>query len=143
MPFFPLFFSLLVSVSEMRAFFARLGYLAVLANRQLDSVDELLGACGETDEKRQELVNVVGLSVVDCRAVSAAVKRNPVACIAADNLVYNLTRRMNDEDMTSDDKLPVFVDSFSKLGDAEIVAPAGVADSMCSYLSDDYVRFIW
>ena len=44
---------------------------------------------------------------------------------------------MNDEDITSDDKLSVFIDSFSKLGDAEVVTPAGVADSMCSNLSDD------
>ncbi len=124
-------------MAKQRAFFARLGYLAVLADRQLDSVDELLGTCDETEEARRKLVNVVGLSLDDCRAVSAAVKRNPVACIAADNLVYNLTRRMNDEKMTDENKLAVFVDSFSKLGDAEVVTPAGVADLMCSNLSDD------
>ena len=121
----------------MLFFFARLGYLAVLADRQLDSVDELLDTCDKSEVSRRKLANVIGLSVDDCRVVSAAVKRNPVACIAADNLVYNLTRRMNDEDMTNEDKLSVFIDSFSKLGDAEVVTPAGVAELMCSHLSDD------
>ena len=124
-------------MAKQRAFFARLGYLAVLADRQLDSVDELLDTCDKSEVSRRKLANVIGLSVDDCRVVSAAVKRNPVACIAADNLVYNLTRRMNDEDMTNEDKLSVFVDSFSKLGDAEVVTPASVAELMCSHLSDD------
>ena len=123
-------------MAKQRAFFARLGYLSVLSDCQLDSVDSLLDECDGTEGGRGKLANVIGLSMGDCRAVAAAVKSNPLACIAADNLVYNLTRRMNDENMTNEEKLAVFAASFSKLGDAEVVTPAAVADLMCSELSD-------
>ena len=126
-------------MAKQRAFFARLGYLAVFANRRLDSLDELLDECDVTEDGRRQLMNVVGLSMDDCRAIAAAVKSNPLARIAADNLVYNLTRRMNDENMTDEEKLKVFASSFSKLGDAEVVTPEGVADLMCSKLSDDFM----
>lgn len=126
-------------MAKQRAFFARLGYLAVFANRRLDSLDELLDECDATEDGRRKLMNVVGLSMDDCRAIAAAVKSNPLARIAADNLVYNLTRRMNDDNMTDEDKLKVFASSFSKLGDAEVVTPAVVADLMCSKLSDDFM----
>ena len=46
---------------------------------------------------------------------------------------------MNDENMTDEEKLKVFASSFSKLGDAEVVTPEGVADLMCSKLSDDFM----
>ena len=124
-------------MAKQRAFFARLGYLAVFANRRLDSLDALIDECDATENGRRQLMNVVGLSMDDCRAIAAAVKSNPLARIAADNLVYNLTRRMNDENMTDEDKLAVFASTFSKLGDAEVVTPAVVADLMCSKLSDD------
>lgn len=124
-------------MAKQRAFFARLGYLAVLAHRRLDSLDALLDECDATEDGRRQLMNVVGLSMDDCRAIAAAVKSNPLARIAADNLVYNLTRRMNDENMTDEDKLAVFAAAFSKLGDAEVVTPAVVAGLMCSELSDD------
>ena len=126
-------------MAKQRAFFARLGYLAVFANRRLDSLDELLDECDVTEDGRRQLMNAVGLSMDDCRAIAAAVKSNPLARIAADNLVYNLTRRMNDENMTDEEKLKVFASSFSKLGDAEVVTPEGVADLMCSKLSDDFM----
>ena len=124
-------------MAKQRAFFARLGYLSVLSDSQLDSVDSLLDECDGTEDGRKKLVNVIGLSMDDCRAIAAAVKSNPVARIAADNLVYNLTRRMNDENMTDEEKLAVFAAAFSKLGDAEVVTPAVVAGLMCSDLSDD------
>ena len=124
-------------MAKQRAFFARLGYLAVLANRRLDSLDQLLDECDATENGRRQLMNVVGLSMDDCRTIAAAVKSNPIARIAADNLVYNLTRRMNDENMTDEEKLKVFDASFLKLGDAEVVTPAVVAGLMCSKLSDD------
>ena len=124
-------------MAKQRAFFARLGYLAVLANRRLDSLDQLLDECDATENGRRQLMNVVGLSMDDCRAIAAAVKSNPIARIAADNLVYNLTRRMNDENMTDEEKLKVFAASFLKLGNAEVVTPAVVAGLMCSKLSDD------
>lgn len=126
-------------MAKQRAFFARLGYLAVLAHRRLDSLDALLDECDATEDGRRQLMNVVGLSMDDCRAIAAAVKSNPLARIAADNLVYNLTRRMNDENMTDKDKLAVFASTFSKLGDAEVVTPAAVANPMCSKLSDDFL----
>ena len=124
-------------MAKQRAFFARLGYLAVFANRRLDSLDALLDECDATEDGRRQLMNVVGLSMDDCRTIAAAVKSNPLARIAADNLVYNLTRRMNDENMTDEEKLAVFAAAFSKLGDAEVVTPAAVANLMCSELSDD------
>ena len=124
-------------MAKQRAFFARLGYLAAFANRRLDSLDALLDECDATEDGRRQLLNVVSLSMDDCRAIAAAVKSNPLVRIAADNLVYNLTRRMNDENMTDEDKLAVFASTFSKLGDAEVVTPAVVTNLMCSKLSDD------
>ena len=124
-------------MEKQRAFFARLGYLSVLSDCQLDSVDELLGECGKTMSGKRKLRNVVGLSLADCCSVSAAVKMNPIARMAADNLVYNLTRRMNDDNMTNEQKLAVFAAAFSKLGDAEVVTPTDMTKLMCSYLDDN------
>ena len=123
-------------MAKQRTFFARLGYLSVLADSQLDSVDELLEECSRTMDGKRKLRNVVSLSLADCHSVAAAVKLNPVACMAADNLVYNLTRRMNDVSMTQEQKLSVFAAAFSKLGDAEVVTPADVTKMMCSYIDE-------
>ena len=124
-------------MAKQRAFFARLGYLAVLANRRLDSIDSLLDECDETKDGRRKLSNVIGLSMDDCRAIATAVKSNAVVRMATDNLVYNLTRRMNDASMTNEQKLAVFAAAFSKLGDAEVVTPSTVADFMCSCIDED------
>ena len=115
--------------AKQRAFFARIGYLSVLANRQFDSLDAMLHGFVSIDGAKT-VKNVTGLSLTDCLLVSDAVSDNSRVRIAADNLVYAMTRRMNDENMTREDKLRVFVKSFSKLGESEVITPANVAKLM-------------
>ena len=115
--------------AKQRAFFARIGYLAVLADKQCNSLDAMLNGFISIDGAKT-VKNVTGLSLTDCLLVSDAVSDNPRVRIAADNLVYAMTRRMNDENMTRNDKLRVFVKSFSKLGESEVITPAKVAKLM-------------
>ena len=115
--------------AKQRAFFDRIGYLSVLADRQFDSLDAMLHGFVSIDGAKT-VKNVTGLSLTDCLLVSDAVSDNPCVRIAADNLVYAMTRRMNDENMTRNDKLRVFVKSFSKLGESEVITPAKVAKLM-------------
>ena len=124
--------------AKQRAFFARIGYLSVLADRQFDSLDAMLHGFVSIDGEKT-VKNVTGLSLTDCLLVSDAVHGVPRVRIAADNLVYAMTRRMNDENMTREDKLRVFVKSFSKLGESEVITPAKVAKLMIDKFGEDFL----
>ena len=123
--------------TKQRAFFARMGYLSVLANRQFDSLTALLTGFAVRKDGEKTVMNVTGLSLSDCFLVAAAIKDSPRVRMAADNLVYVMSRRMNDENMTTDDKLRVLMQSFQKLGSSEIITPSNIADLMISKIDDN------
>ena len=123
--------------AKQRAFFSRIGYLAVLASRQHDSLKSMLDGFSVSAGGEKTVKNVTGLSLSDCRLVADAVNANPRVRMAADNLVYAMSRRMNDENMTVDDKLLVFAKSFSKLGASEVITPAEIAKMMVGEFADE------
>ena len=123
--------------AKQRAFFSRIGYLAVLASKQHDSLESLLGGFSVSAGGEKTVKNVTGLSLSDCRLVADAVNANPRVRMAADNLVYAMSRRMNDDNMTVEDKLLVFAKSFSKLGASEVITPAEIAKMMIGEFADE------
>ena len=123
--------------AKQRAFFSRIGYLAVLSSSHRDSLESMLDGFSASAGGEQTVKNVTGLSLSDCRLVSDAVNVNPRVRMAADNLVYAMSRRMNDENMTIEDKLLVFAKSFSKLGASEVITPAEIAKMMVDEFADD------
>ena len=123
--------------AKQRAFFSRIGYLAVLSSSHRDSLESMLDGFSVSVGGEQTVKNVTGLSLSDCRLVADAVNENPRVRMVADNLVYAMSRRMNDENMTVEDKLLVFAKSFSKLGASEVITPAEIAKMMVDELADD------
>ena len=123
--------------AKQRAFFSRIGYLAVLSSSHRDSLESMLDGFSASAGGEQTVKNVTGLSLSDCRLVADAVNENPRVRMAADNLVYAMSRRMNDENMTIEDKLLVFAKSFSKLGASEVITPAEIAKMMVDELADN------
>ena len=123
--------------AKQRAFFSRIGYLAVLSSSHRDSLESMLDGFSVSPGGEKTVKNVTGLSLSDCRLVADAVNANPRVRMAADNLVYAMSRRMNDEDMTIKDKLLVFAKSFSKLGASEVITPAEIAKMMVDEFADD------
>ena len=123
--------------AKQRAFFSRIGYLAVLSSSHRDSLESMLDGFSVSAGGEKTVKNVTGLSLPDCRLVADAVNANPRVRMAADNLVYAMSRRMNDENMTIEDKLLVFAKSFSKLGASEVITPAEIAKMMVDEFADD------
>ena len=123
--------------AKQRAFFSRIGYLAVLSSSHRDSLESMLDGFSVTVGGEETVKNVTGLALSDCRLVADAVNANPRVRIAADNLVYAMSRRMNDDDMTVEDKLLVFARSFSKLGVSEVITPAEIAKLMVGEFTDE------
>ena len=123
--------------AKQRAFFSRIGYLAVLSSSHRDSLESMLDGFSVSVGGEKTVKNVTGLSLADCRLVADAVNANPRVRMAADNLVYAISRRMNDENMTVEDKLLVFAKSFSKLGASEVITPAEIAKMMVGEFADE------
>ena len=125
--------------AKQRAFFARMGYLAVLADKQFDSLDAMLNGFAAANDGVKKVSNVTGLSLAGCLTIVSAIKQRPRVRIAADNLVYAMTRRINDENMTNEDRLNVLVKSFSKLGTSEVITPSNVTDTMIDKFGEDFL----
>ena len=123
--------------AKQRAFFSRIGYLAVLSSSHRDSLESMLDGFSVTVGGEKTVKNVTGLSLSDCRLVADAVNANPRVRMAADNLVYAMSRRMNDDGMTVEDKLLVFAKSFSKLGASEVITPAEITKMMVGEFADE------
>ena len=124
-----------VRLARQRAFFARVGYYAVLANRQYDSLESLLEACGGSAREMEKLVNVTGLSIAECWLVAETIARDARARVPVDDLVYNMSRRINDKNLTREEKLKIFTRSFAKLGESEIITPHELAVTMVNNLA--------
>ena len=88
-------------VAKQKALLARIGYLAVLADAQHDSLDALLDECALSPITEQRLWNVTDMTLDDCREVASVLAASPRGRISVDNLVYNMTRRMNDNNLTN------------------------------------------
>ena len=129
-------------VKKQRAFFARLGYYAVLVDKPYDSLSELLDECRATPREAAKLANVTGMNIADCELIKSAIVGDPRVSVPVDNLVYNMTRRINDPKLTTREKLELFTRSFARLGNSEIITPHNIALEMVSAFSRERVREI-
>ncbi len=123
-------------VKQFRMYYARILYYAFLTNKQVYSIDSIIGSLDNEDNKR--IFKNLGLNLNVVIALKDNMDKFMLRIL--DYKIQNLNKLANESNLEPLERANIANQKFGRIGESEIVTPEKVAAEMINLLPDEFLN---